>query len=214
MRPSRKRAGNAGCPLHPRPRVHLVLVERTRVTTSTPESPDIPARNGFNGFLRALVSAKSARAHERFLRTYLPGTQDSISGQCAHKKSKDHDELSFAFRAVRLQAIIIADDKAIIPLRHDFGHRWPLSAPPLSRIARSAVQHGGSILLHLCRVRTTNLLGDMQTPHQTLAVQALRNTRCVEEIAHGRSSPFGLSRFGLSRFGLSRSSNRTQYTAS
>ena len=46
--------GNAGCPLHPRPRVHLVLVERTRVTTSTPESPGVPARNGFNGFLRAL----------------------------------------------------------------------------------------------------------------------------------------------------------------
>src|SRR5712691_5603113 len=41
--------GNAGCPLHPRPRVHLVVVERTRVTTSTPESPDVPARNGFNG---------------------------------------------------------------------------------------------------------------------------------------------------------------------
>jgi len=46
--------GNAGCPLHPRPRVHFVVVERTRVTTSTPESPGIPARNGFNGFLRAL----------------------------------------------------------------------------------------------------------------------------------------------------------------
>jgi hypothetical protein len=46
--------GNAGCPMHPRPRVHFVLVERTRVTTSTPESPGIPARNGFNGFLRAL----------------------------------------------------------------------------------------------------------------------------------------------------------------
>ena len=46
--------GNAGCPLHPRSRVHLVVVERTRVTTSTPESPDVPARNGFNGFLRAL----------------------------------------------------------------------------------------------------------------------------------------------------------------
>jgi hypothetical protein len=45
--------GNAGCPLHPRPRVHLVVVERTRVTTSTPESPGIPARNGFNGFLHA-----------------------------------------------------------------------------------------------------------------------------------------------------------------
>src|ERR1700682_6502108 len=45
--------GNAGCPLHPQSRVHLVLVERTRVTTSTPESPGIPARNGFNGLLRA-----------------------------------------------------------------------------------------------------------------------------------------------------------------
>jgi hypothetical protein len=46
--------GNAGCPLHPRFRVHLVVVERTRVTTSTPESPGIPARNGFNSLCRAL----------------------------------------------------------------------------------------------------------------------------------------------------------------
>src|SRR5713101_8291119 len=52
--PPSEGVGNAGCPLHPRPRVHLVVVERTRVTTSTPESPDVPARNGFNGFLRAL----------------------------------------------------------------------------------------------------------------------------------------------------------------
>jgi len=34
--------GNAGCPLHPRPRVHFVLIERTRVTTSTPERPAFP----------------------------------------------------------------------------------------------------------------------------------------------------------------------------
>src|SRR5882757_7095566 len=52
--PPKEGVGNAGCPLHPRPRVHLVVVERTRVTTSTPESPGVPARNGFNGFLRAL----------------------------------------------------------------------------------------------------------------------------------------------------------------
>src|SRR5258705_1575043 len=52
--PPKEGVGNAGCPLHPQPRVHLVLVESTRVTTSTPESPGIPARNGFNGFLRAL----------------------------------------------------------------------------------------------------------------------------------------------------------------
>src|SRR5712672_1165466 len=57
--PPKEGVGNAGCPLHPRPRVHLVVVERTRVTTSTPESPDVPARNGFNGFLRALVGDRA-----------------------------------------------------------------------------------------------------------------------------------------------------------
>src|SRR5258708_13165345 len=34
----------------------------------------------------------------------------------------------------------------------------------------------------------------MQTPHQTLAVQALRKTRCVEEIAHGRNSRLEIPR--------------------
>ena len=57
--------GNAGCPLHPRPRVQLVVVERTRVTTSTPESPGIPARNGFNGFLRALVTGLVCHRRQR-----------------------------------------------------------------------------------------------------------------------------------------------------
>src|SRR5712664_4081315 len=70
--PPKEGVGNAGCPWHPRPRVHLVVVERTRVTTSTPESPDVPARNGFNGFLRALVSAKSARMWERAVLTNRP----------------------------------------------------------------------------------------------------------------------------------------------
>ena len=55
--------GNAGCPMHPQPvckKVHTV------VTTVAPESPGIPARNGFNGLFRALpgdefvLSASSA----------------------------------------------------------------------------------------------------------------------------------------------------------
>src|SRR5260221_265229 len=51
------------------------------------------------------------------------------------------------------------------------------------------VSHSGPRSLY--SNRSGNILsgGDMQTPHQTLAIQALRNTRCVEEIAHGRSSP-------------------------
>src|SRR6267142_323412 len=45
--------GNAGCPLHPQPRVQCVGSTRV-VTTVAPGSPGIPARNGFNGLLRAL----------------------------------------------------------------------------------------------------------------------------------------------------------------
>src|SRR5450631_1207690 len=56
--------GNAGCPLHPRPRVHFVLVERTRATTSTPESPGIPARNGFTAYV-ALSPVTGLFCHRR-----------------------------------------------------------------------------------------------------------------------------------------------------
>ena len=50
----------------------MIVVERTRVSQVTPESPGIPARNGFNGFLRALVSEKSARMCERAVLTNRP----------------------------------------------------------------------------------------------------------------------------------------------
>jgi hypothetical protein len=56
--------GNAGCPLHPRSRVHVVVVEGTRATTSTPESPGIPARNGFTAYF-ALSSVTGLSCHRR-----------------------------------------------------------------------------------------------------------------------------------------------------
>src|ERR1700712_2757922 len=45
--------GNAGCQ-RTRSRACSVVVARALVTTVAPKSPGIPARNGFNGFLRAL----------------------------------------------------------------------------------------------------------------------------------------------------------------
>src|SRR5712671_1978250 len=72
MRPSRafisrpmEGVGNAGCPLHPRSRVPLVVVERTRVTTSTPESPGIPCAMVLTAYVvlpgdRALLPPSSA----------------------------------------------------------------------------------------------------------------------------------------------------------
>src|SRR6266849_7280858 len=56
--------GNAGRPWHPRPRVHFVLVESTRATTSTPESPDVPARNGFTAYF-VLSPATGLFCHRR-----------------------------------------------------------------------------------------------------------------------------------------------------
>jgi hypothetical protein len=52
FRPS-EGVGNAGCPMHPQPRVENKN-HTSVVTTSPPERPGIPARNGFNGLLRDL----------------------------------------------------------------------------------------------------------------------------------------------------------------
>jgi hypothetical protein len=52
VRFAREGVGNAGCPMHPQPPVQQ---ESTGVEAAgSPESPGIPARNGFNGVLRAL----------------------------------------------------------------------------------------------------------------------------------------------------------------
>jgi hypothetical protein len=51
--------GERRMPVAPAASCALVMVERTRVTTSTPESPGVPARNGFNGFLRALLGDRA-----------------------------------------------------------------------------------------------------------------------------------------------------------
>ena len=62
-RSAQEGVGNAGCP---RTRSRVRKVESTRVSHhGYAGAPGIPARNGFNGFLRTLVSAKSARMCER-----------------------------------------------------------------------------------------------------------------------------------------------------
>src|SRR6202165_4593356 len=70
--PPKRGRGERRVPAAPAASCALVVVESTRVTTSTPESPGVPPRNGFNGFLRALVSAKSARMCERAVLTNRP----------------------------------------------------------------------------------------------------------------------------------------------
>src|SRR5438034_10434317 len=46
--------GNAGCSMHPRPRVRMVSEAHERSHHRSTGTPGIPARNGFNGLFRAL----------------------------------------------------------------------------------------------------------------------------------------------------------------
>jgi hypothetical protein len=99
--------GNAGCPLHPRPRVHFVLVESTRVTTSTPESPGIPARNGFNSVCRALPGDR-ALLPPSFADMFLskPGWADLNSANLTPASGRqDHTILPYAKSISRQRAI-------------------------------------------------------------------------------------------------------------
>src|SRR6266700_1334119 len=57
--------------MRPRPRVHFVVVERTRVTTSTPESPGIP-RAMVYGLFRALPGDRA------FLATIARGSHREL----------------------------------------------------------------------------------------------------------------------------------------
>jgi hypothetical protein len=48
--PPKRGRGERRVPAAPAASCALVVVESTRVTTSTPESPDVPARNGFTAY--------------------------------------------------------------------------------------------------------------------------------------------------------------------
>src|SRR3981081_4867986 len=88
--------GNAGGPLHPRPRVHFALVESTRVTTSTPEHPAFPhamvfCTEDWTGQITLIRFNKFARARERRGRV---GPPDSRS--CAPSMSpRERDGIGF-----------------------------------------------------------------------------------------------------------------------
>ena len=135
MRPSRcfylspkEGVGNAGCPLHPQPRVHLVVVERTRVTTSTPESPDVPARNGFNGFLRALVSGLFCHRRQRTNVLSKPGWADATSANLTPASGRqDHTTSPYATTSL-VRSLLIAHKSFDLPC--DPVARKTLPRPP------------------------------------------------------------------------------------
>src|SRR3984893_10792890 len=101
--------GNAGCPLHPRSRVHLVVVERTRVTTSTPESPDVPARNGFTTyFVLSPVTGLFCHRRPRTNVTPKPGRADITSANLTPASGcQDHTTSPYATTSL-VRVLLIA----------------------------------------------------------------------------------------------------------
>jgi len=62
----REGVGNAGCPLHPAASCAIVVIERTRVTTSTPESPVLPHAMVLTvSFVLCLVTGLFCHRHPR-----------------------------------------------------------------------------------------------------------------------------------------------------
>src|SRR6267142_6692451 len=78
--PPNRGRGERRMPNAPAASCAIIVVERTRVTTSTPKSPGIPARNGFNGFLRALVTGLVCHRRQRIwpirTRSGRPASED------------------------------------------------------------------------------------------------------------------------------------------
>src|SRR5229473_881833 len=74
--------GECRVPVAPAVPCALVLVERTRVTTSTPESPGIPARNGFTAYVAlSPVTGLFCHRHQRISGLSAPGRADLPSAR-------------------------------------------------------------------------------------------------------------------------------------
>src|SRR5450755_3466472 len=85
-------------PVAPAASCAIVVIERTRVTTSTPESPGIPARNGFTAYV-ALSPVTGLFCHRRPQSKVLskPGSADLNSANLTPASGRqDHTILPSA----------------------------------------------------------------------------------------------------------------------
>src|ERR1700720_3736521 len=85
-------------PAAPAPSCAIIVIERTRVTTSTPESPGIPARNGFTAYFE-LSPVTGLFCHRRLRTNVLsaPGRADPTSANLTPASGRqDHTTSPYA----------------------------------------------------------------------------------------------------------------------
>src|SRR6202163_3410355 len=125
LSPERGR-GERRMPVAPAASCAMIVVERTRATTSTPESPGVPARNGFNGFLRALPGDRAVlppSSADMFLSK--PGWADLNSANLTPASGRqDHTTSPYAATSL-VRTLLIA-------------HR-PFANPPCDPVARKTL---------------------------------------------------------------------------
>jgi hypothetical protein len=87
----------------------IVVIERTRVTTSTPESPDVPARNGFTAyFVLSSVTGLFCHRHQRIMVLSKPGRADSTSANLTPASGRqDHTTSPYAATSL-VRSLLIA----------------------------------------------------------------------------------------------------------
>src|SRR5450631_295686 len=95
--PPKRGRGERRMPAAPAASCALVVVESTRVTTSTPESPDVPARNGFTAYfaLSPVTGLFATVAREHGLPA--PGRADQTSANLTPASGRqDHTTSPYA----------------------------------------------------------------------------------------------------------------------
>jgi hypothetical protein len=123
----------------------LVVVERTRVTTSTPESPDVPARNGFNGFLRALPGDRALLPPSPTdMVLSKPGRADVTSANLTPASGRQ-DHTTSPYAATSLVRVLLTAHKSF--------------DPPCDPVARKTLPRPPHPLPNVCDDRETPLCG-------------------------------------------------------
>ena len=139
-----KGVGKAGRPMHPQPRVRNKTKHTSVVTTGPPETPGIPARNGFNGLFRALPGDRACLP---------PSPADIASADLTPASGRqDHTTSPSAISVVRLRPHRVhripprvRDDREPPLLSGRDGVRCAADLGVRSRIMAAAHWHDGQI---------------------------------------------------------------------
>ena len=99
-------AGNAGCPMHPQPRVQVVVKHTSVVTTGTPGTPGIPRAMVLTAYF-VLSPATNSSCHRR---RRIKGSSDPVGPTRLRRLDtsngcQDHTASPYAVSIVRLRAV-------------------------------------------------------------------------------------------------------------